>query len=81
MSSQSIKVPPEKIAIVTDGSRGLGRSTVLSLAEHGISSILTYNSNRAEADKVVAAVTASGATAIALQLNTADAQLTASPTH
>jgi NAD(P)-dependent dehydrogenase (short-subunit alcohol dehydrogenase family) len=38
--------PPTKIAIVTGGSRGLGRSTVLNLARRGISSIFTYNSNR-----------------------------------
>jgi NAD(P)-dependent dehydrogenase (short-subunit alcohol dehydrogenase family) len=70
MSSQKPEISGEKIAIVTGGSRGLGRSTVLSLAERGIRSIFTYNSNRAEADKVVAAVSAAGAKAIALQLNT-----------
>lgn len=60
-----------KIALVTGGSRGLGRSTVLSLAKRGISSIFTYNANKAEADKVVAAIAAEGnATAIALQLDT-----------
>ena len=72
MSSQTVNTPGDKIAIVTGGSRGLGRNTVLSLRERGISSIFTYNSNRAEADKVVAAVNASGAKAIALQLNTGD---------
>jgi len=72
MSSQTVNTLSDKIAIVTGGSRGLGRNTVLSLAEQGIGSIFTYNSNRAEADKVVAAVNATGAKAIALQLNTAD---------
>jgi hypothetical protein len=42
-----------KIAIVTGGSRGLGRNTVLSLAKPGVDSIFTYNSNRAAAEKVV----------------------------
>ncbi|MEJ1974303.1 MAG: SDR family NAD(P)-dependent oxidoreductase [Lacunisphaera sp.] len=60
---------PAKIAIVTGGSRGLGRSTVLSLARRGVHSIFTYNSARAEADKVVAAVRAAGARAVALQLD------------
>jgi NAD(P)-dependent dehydrogenase (short-subunit alcohol dehydrogenase family) len=69
MSSQQSENPGKKIAIVTGGSRGLGRNTVLSLAERGISSIFTYNSNRVEADRVVAAVSAAGAKAIALQLN------------
>ncbi|HXA50433.1 MAG TPA: SDR family oxidoreductase [Candidatus Acidoferrum sp.] len=59
-----------KIAIVTGGSRGLGRNTVLNLARRGVNSIFTYNSNRAEADKVVSGVSEAGARAIALQLNT-----------
>jgi NAD(P)-dependent dehydrogenase (short-subunit alcohol dehydrogenase family) len=60
----------DRIAIVTGGSRGLGRNTVLALAGRGIHSIFTYNSNRAEADKVVAAVREAGAKAIPLQLDT-----------
>ena len=59
-----------KVAIVTGGSRGLGRNTVLSLAKRGVHSIFTYNSNRAEADKVKAAVSEAGAKAIAMQLDT-----------
>src|SRR5580692_2671253 len=41
-----------EIAIVTGGSRGLGRSTVISLARRGVHSIFTYHANRAEADRV-----------------------------
>ena len=59
-----------KIAIVTGGSRGLGQNTVLSLAKRGARSIFTYNSNRAEAEKVVIAVKEAGSTAVALQLDT-----------
>jgi NAD(P)-dependent dehydrogenase (short-subunit alcohol dehydrogenase family) len=59
-----------KIAIVTGGSRGIGRNTVLCLAKRGIRSIFTFNSNRAEADKVVALAAEAGAQAIALQLDT-----------
>ena len=59
-----------KIALITGGSRGLGRSTVLSLAERGVDSIFTYHSNQAEAEKVVALVAAAGRQAIALQLDT-----------
>jgi NAD(P)-dependent dehydrogenase (short-subunit alcohol dehydrogenase family) len=63
---------PAKIAIVTGGSRGLGRSTVLALAKRGVDSILTYNTNKAEADKVVALAVEAGRKAQALQLDTGD---------
>jgi NAD(P)-dependent dehydrogenase (short-subunit alcohol dehydrogenase family) len=59
-----------KIAIVTGGSRGLGRATVQALAKRGVHTIFTYNSNRDEADKVVAGVKQTGAKAVALQLDT-----------
>ena len=59
-----------KIALVTGGSRGIGRNTVLSLAARGVRSIFTYHSNRAEADKVVAATAEAGSAAVALQLDT-----------
>ena len=62
-----------KIALVTGGSRGLGRAAVLSLAKRGVRSILTYNTNKAEADKVVALAAEAGASAIALQLDTSKA--------
>jgi NAD(P)-dependent dehydrogenase (short-subunit alcohol dehydrogenase family) len=62
-----------KIAIVTGGSRGIGRDAVLRLAERGTSSIFTYRANREEADKVVALAAAAGAPAIALQLDVGDA--------
>jgi NAD(P)-dependent dehydrogenase (short-subunit alcohol dehydrogenase family) len=58
------------IAIVTGGSRGLGRSAVLNLAKRGVHSILTYQSNRAEAEKVVALAREAGVKAAALQLDT-----------
>lgn len=62
------------IAIVTGGSRGLGRSTVLSLAKRGVHSIFTYHSNRAEADKVAALAREAGAQTIPLQLDTGNAR-------
>jgi NAD(P)-dependent dehydrogenase (short-subunit alcohol dehydrogenase family) len=58
------------IAIVTGGSRGLGRNTVINLAKHGIDSILTYHANRTEAERVVQLVEAEARKAIALQLDT-----------
>jgi NAD(P)-dependent dehydrogenase (short-subunit alcohol dehydrogenase family) len=61
-----------KIALVTGASRGLGKSTALNLAKKGVDLIVTYHTNIAEADKVVAEIESLGAKAIALQLDTAN---------
>ncbi|MEV4883839.1 NAD(P)-dependent dehydrogenase, short-chain alcohol dehydrogenase family [Chitinophaga ginsengisegetis] len=61
-----------KIALVTGGSRGLGKNMSLQLAKSGHDIILTYKSNQAEADKVVAEIQAIGQKAIAYQLDTGD---------
>ncbi|WP_243038742.1 SDR family NAD(P)-dependent oxidoreductase [Dyella sedimenti] len=66
---------PSRIAIVTGGSRGLGRNTVIHLARRGVDSIFTYHSNRKEADAVVAAVAETGRRAIALPLDTGNTAL------
>lgn len=58
-----------KIALVTGGSRGLGKDMVLSLAKKGLNVIFTYNSNKIEADKVVDEVLSIGQKAIAYQLD------------
>jgi NAD(P)-dependent dehydrogenase (short-subunit alcohol dehydrogenase family) len=58
-----------KIALVTGGSRGLGKNTVLALAKQGVDVIFTYNSRQAEAEAVVAEVQALGVQAAALQLD------------
>ena len=61
-----------KISIVTGGSRGLGKNTALHLARKGVDVILTYRSQQAEAEAVVAEIERFGARAVALQLNMAD---------
>lgn len=63
-------LPP--IALVTGGSRGLGRSTVLALAKRGVDTIFTYHVNEAEARKVVSLVADMGRRAVALKLDTGD---------
>ena len=62
-----------RIALVTGGSRGLGKDMALCLAKKGIDVILTYNSKKDEASAVVAEIEKSGRKAAALQLNTGDA--------
>ncbi len=59
----------QKIALVTGGSRGLGKNMALALAKKGINVLLTYNSNKAEGEQTVKEVEALGQKAAALQLN------------
>ena len=61
-----------KIALVTGGSRGLGKNMALSLAKKGINVILTYHSNQTEAANTVAEVENLSQQAVTLQLDTAD---------
>lgn len=58
-----------KIALVTGGSRGLGKDMATSIAKKGIDVILTYQSNKTEADKTVAAIEGLGRKAASLQLD------------
>ena len=60
-----------KIAIVTGGSRGLGKNAALRLASKGVSLIITYHSQRKEAESVVAQIEATGVKAAVLQLDVA----------
>jgi NAD(P)-dependent dehydrogenase (short-subunit alcohol dehydrogenase family) len=59
-----------KIAIVTGGSRGLGRNIALSIARHGSDVIITYQSRGEDAKGVVAEIEAMGHKAIGFQLDT-----------
>ncbi|NWD04133.1 SDR family NAD(P)-dependent oxidoreductase [Pseudomonas gingeri] len=59
-----------KIAIVTGGSRGLGRNTALSIARQGSDVVLTYQSQAQGALAVVKEIQAMGRKAVALQLDT-----------
>ena len=58
-----------KIALITGGSRGLGKNMAIAIAKKGLDVILTYNSQKAEADTVVAEIEALGQKAATLQLN------------
>jgi NAD(P)-dependent dehydrogenase (short-subunit alcohol dehydrogenase family) len=61
-----------KIALVTGGSRGLGKDMALRLAEKGIDVILTYNNKADDANEVVKQIKQVGQKAATLQLNTGD---------
>lgn len=61
-----------KIALVTGGSRGLGKDMALRLAEKGIDVILTYNNKADDANEVVKQIEQAGQKAVALQLNTGE---------
>ncbi|GHO97972.1 short-chain dehydrogenase [Reticulibacter mediterranei] len=61
-----------KIAIITGGSRGLGKAMAISVAAHGQDVILTYQHNKQDAEAVVAQIEQSGRKAVALQLDVSD---------
>jgi len=61
-----------KIALVTGGSRGLGKNAALKIAEKGIDVIVTYHSKKEEAEETVAEIEKLGVKAAALQLNVAE---------
>lgn len=60
------------IALITGGSRGLGRNTALHLARKGVDVILTWRGNRAEAESAMAEIEVLGRRAAILQLDTGD---------
>jgi NAD(P)-dependent dehydrogenase (short-subunit alcohol dehydrogenase family) len=62
-----------KIAIVTGGSRGIGRSAVVNLAKRGVRTVFTYHTNQAEAERTIELAAEAGTTATSLQLDTGDA--------
>jgi len=61
-----------RIALVTGGSRGLGKNAALKLAEKGVDIILTWNSRQEDALDVVREIELKGAKAVALQLDVGD---------
>jgi NAD(P)-dependent dehydrogenase (short-subunit alcohol dehydrogenase family) len=68
MTSTASSTP---IALVTGGSRGLGRNAALQIARQGIDVILTYRSRADEAQAVVAEIEGLGRRAVALPLDVA----------
>ena len=55
-----------KVAVITGGSAGIGQSTAIELAKHGVGVILTYNKHKEGAEETVAAIENMGGKAVAL---------------
>ncbi|MDR2256543.1 MAG: SDR family oxidoreductase [Arthrobacter sp.] len=72
-TAQPNRALESQTVLITGGSRGLGRAAALRAAEAGAGVILSYRSAEAEAASIVAEIEAAGGTAVALQLDTADA--------
>lgn len=60
-----------KIALVTGGSRGLGRNMALSIAKKGMDVIVTYRTNKEEAEEVVSEIQKMGQKGAIIQLDLA----------
>jgi 3-oxoacyl-[acyl-carrier protein] reductase len=56
-----------KVALVTGGSRGIGRAIALRLARDGAAVAVNYANNRAEAEKTVAEIKATGGAAVSVR--------------
>jgi len=72
MSEEKSRNLRHKIAIITGGSRGLGRNTAVNLAQRGVDVIFTYRSNREEAQSLLREIEALGEKGAAFQLDTGD---------
>ncbi len=64
----------DRTAIVTGGSRGIGRATAIALAGEGAAVLVNYTSNATAAEEVVRNITQGGGNAVAVQADVTDYQ-------
>lgn len=62
----------DKVAIITGGSRGLGRNTAVHLARRGVDILFTYRAKQKDAESLISEVEALGRRAAEFQLDTGD---------
>ena len=62
---------PQKVALVTGGSRGIGAATCVQLAKAGYAVVVNYTTSQAASDKLCQSITLAGGTAIGLQADVA----------
>jgi NAD(P)-dependent dehydrogenase (short-subunit alcohol dehydrogenase family) len=72
MANNTVGSAMRKTAVITGGSRGIGRNTSLNLARRGVDIIFTYHSNKAEADSLIREVEGMGGKAAAFRLDSGD---------
>jgi NAD(P)-dependent dehydrogenase (short-subunit alcohol dehydrogenase family) len=72
MSTKNSTAAENKVAVITGGNRGIGKSTVLEVARRGTGVIFTFNSHTEAAEAVVAEVNKYGGNAVALKLDSAN---------
>ena len=66
----------ERIAVVTGGSRGIGRAIALRLAQDGAKVIITYVRGKEAADEVIETIKSNGGEAFAYQFDVSDYEAT-----
>ncbi|BFO14483.1 hypothetical protein SHKM778_08710 [Streptomyces sp. KM77-8] len=62
----------QRVAVVTGGSRGIGRAVARRLAEDGLAVVVNYARGTAAAGETVAAITGAGGRAVAVPADVAD---------
>ena len=75
MANENVGTIKSKIAIITGGSRGLGRNTAVNLARRSVDIIFTYRVNQKEAESLIREIEALGRKAAGFRLDTGDIRL------
>ncbi|MER6287603.1 SDR family oxidoreductase [Streptomyces sviceus] len=72
MTTKHTTPAAERVAVVTGGSRGIGRAVSRRLAQDGLAVVVNYARDAAAAEETLEAITADGGRAIAVQADVAD---------